>query len=404
MEHSFWDHNSLLPDSSTHQKISDLIHQLLVSVRMRLNMEVAFVSHFVDGRRVFEFIDAQHGAEFIHVGDSDPLELSFCKRIADGRMPQLVCDARQEPAVNDLAVTHTLPVGAHISVPILLSDGSVYGTFCAFSRLPNFDLLQHDLDVFKVFADMVATLIESHHMARNHLNLLRKKINDIIQDDRLGLHFQPIVSLRDHSYRGFESLARVASIDWAPDVLFRESLSVDLSEKLNERVVVQAKKALPSLPPGCYLSINITPDYILSPSFYAVLCRLPAKRIVLEITEHAAIADYQLIETALLPLRKQGMKIAIDDAGAGFSSFRHILAIHPDIVKIDRSLIENIDSDNQKQALTSAFIGFAAASHFDLVAEGVETLAECQMLEKLGIDYAQGFYFARPCALESLPH
>jgi EAL domain-containing protein (putative c-di-GMP-specific phosphodiesterase class I) len=121
---------------------------------------------------------------------------------------------------------------------------------------------------------------------------------------------------------------------------------------------------------------------------------------VLEITEHAAIRCYPDVLTAMQPLRDKGLRIAVDDAGAGYSSFRHILTLSPDIIKLDMSIVRNIDSDRSRKALAAALMGFARATGSKVVAEGVETLSELSVLRELGVDKAQGHLLAKPTPLD----
>ncbi len=125
--------------------VPDLLIRTLGSIRSQLGMELAFVSEFTGGRRVFRYVDSGTSELQINAGDSDPLDDSFCLRIADGRLPELIHDACQNAEALKLPVTQALPVGAHLSVPIRLMDGHVFGTLCCFSRRPDQTLQDHDL-------------------------------------------------------------------------------------------------------------------------------------------------------------------------------------------------------------------------------------------------------------------
>jgi EAL domain-containing protein (putative c-di-GMP-specific phosphodiesterase class I) len=117
---------------------------------------------------------------------------------------------------------------------------------------------------------------------------------------------------------------------------------------------------------------------------------------VAEVTEHARISDYGKLDRALAPLRRRGMRLAVDDAGAGFASLRHILRLNPDFIKLDRTLIDQIDRDRSKQALAAGLISFADKSGATIIAEGIERAAEVKTLVDLGVSYGQGYYLARP--------
>ena len=123
---------------------------------------------------------------------------------------------------------------------------------------------------------------------------------------------------------------------------------------------------------------------------------MPLERIVVEMTEHAPVGDYDGLNTALQPLRDAGARVAVDDAGAGFASLRHILLLAPDIIKLDISLTRGIDSDRSRRALSYALVAFARETQTTIVAEGIETEAELRALRDIGVTHGQGFLLARP--------
>lgn len=123
------------------------------------------------------------------------------------------------------------------------------------------------------------------------------------------------------------------------------------------------------------------------------------ERIVIEVTEHARITDYAQISGALNPLRRHGLRLAVDDAGSGYASFRHILKLKPDIIKMDSTLIHQIDSDTGSRALGAAIVRFAEETNCTVVAEGVETDAELMVLRSLNVRHAQGYLLGRPMPL-----
>ena len=119
-------------------------------------------------------------------------------------------------------------------------------------------------------------------------------------------------------------------------------------------------------------------------------------RLVAEVTEHAAVSGYEDIRAALLPHRELGLKLAVDDTGAGYSSFAHVLRLRPDIIKLDRSLLADIDHDAARRAFVTAIVLMALELDATVTAEGVETAAELDTLRSLGVDTVQGYLLARP--------
>lgn len=139
--------------------IARVVHEVLSLVREHLGMDVAFVSQFVQGQRVFRAVDQSAARPVLSVGHSDPLEQSFCQRIIDGRLPQLVADVAALPNAGDLPRVD-FPIGAHLSTPVVLRDGAVYGTLCCFSFAPNDALTQRDLKRLVMAAELAARLVD----------------------------------------------------------------------------------------------------------------------------------------------------------------------------------------------------------------------------------------------------
>ena len=138
--------------------LDDTVPELLHAMRQRMAMDVVFVSEFVDGQRMFRFVDAAPDAPAIRAGDFSPLEESVCQRVVEGRVPELVrhLSALPREQVGELP----FPIGAHLSTPIVLADKRIYGTLCCFSTAPRPELVQADLDKLKMCATLVARKVD----------------------------------------------------------------------------------------------------------------------------------------------------------------------------------------------------------------------------------------------------
>jgi EAL domain-containing protein (putative c-di-GMP-specific phosphodiesterase class I)/CheY-like chemotaxis protein len=211
-----------------------------------------------------------------------------------------------------------------------------------------------------------------------------------------GIHpvYQPIVDLAKGRITGVEALARFDTgmpLQW-----FEEAADVGLREELESSALAVALAGLPALPPEAYLSLNLSPSTLLRRDVARLLGAVPLERIVIEMTEHAPVGDYDALNRALEPLRHAGVRVAVDDAGAGFASLRHILLLVPDIIKLDISLTRGIDADRPRRALSCALVAFARETSTTIVAEGIETDAELRTLKEIGVAEGQGFLIARP--------
>jgi EAL domain-containing protein (putative c-di-GMP-specific phosphodiesterase class I)/PAS domain-containing protein len=233
------------------------------------------------------------------------------------------------------------------------------------------------------------------------LSRLRREILAVLDSEALTIVLQPIVNLSTGKVSGVEALARFDGQPVRPpDAWFRLAGEAGLAEPLELLALRAAIARLPELPERMFLSVNVSAATLLRPGFAALMTRgdVPLRRIMLEITEHESIDEYADIATVLDPLRAQGLRLAVDDAGAGFASFRHVVQLRPDQIKLDRDLVSGIDGDPARRALASAVVVFALEVGAGVIAEGVETEAELDVCQSLAIDSAQGFYIAAPAS------
>ncbi|GIZ53372.1 sensor domain-containing phosphodiesterase [Noviherbaspirillum aridicola] len=396
--------SDLLLDSvaDTGNNTDEALRQLLQAIRQHLGMDVAFVSRFTDDQRVFREVDPPGPDNPVQAGAGGPLEESYCLRVVDGRIPELINDARRNPVTAALPVTHALPVGAHASVPVRLDDGRVYGTFCCFSYTPDPTLDERDMAMMRVFADVAARLISSEERAAADHRRQEAQIREVLQDDRHRILYQPIFDMEANGVIGFEALSRFhAEPRLSPDRWFSLAHEVGLGFELEARAIHRALEGLDSLRDDVFVSVNMSPEHILSGALTGIFDGYALNRVVLEITEHAFVDHYEDLGRLMQPLRERGMQVAVDDAGAGYASFRHILNLDPDRIKLDMSLTRNIDTDRSRRALTAAFARFAGETGISLVAEGVETPGEAATLSELGVHKLQGYYIARPLEIGS---
>ena len=163
-----------------------------------------------------------------------------------------------------------------------------------------------------------------------------------------------------------------------------------------------ATEAFNALPTDVYVAVNVSPAVASMPQLRRHLRGVPVERLVFEITEHDEVDDYEQLDRALRPLRRRGLRLAVDDAGAGFASLRHILRINPEIIKLDRSLVRDIHRDAGLRALSYSIAAFGAAVEARVVAEGIEREGELNMLRFLGVEFGQGYLLREPVALEEL--
>ena len=224
-----------------------------------------------------------------------------------------------------------------------------------------------------------------------------QRIQQVLKEGLITMVFQPIIDLQTGHVRGVESLARLtAEPKRTPDLWFIEATNVGLGVDLELRAIREALAQLDMLPAPVYMSINASPATAAAPALAEALEGLPLDRIVLEVTEHDAVTDYEALIDSLKELRAAGLRLAVDDMGSGYANLRHILRLAPDIIKLDVELTRGIHEDTPKRALASSFANFAREIGAKIVAEGMEIKAEYETLKELGVQLGQGYYLARP--------
>lgn len=377
------------------------LKRTLEAVRQHLGMQVAYVSEFTGGRTVFREVDAPGLEALVKVGDSQSLEDVYCGHILEGRLPELIPDTSLEPLAKAMPITAAANIGSHISVPIRLPDGRTYGMFCCIGFEANPSLNARDLQTMRAFADLAAFEINRDLVIAEADKQKRERIDGVIGQGQFAIVYQPIWDIRSRQAVGFECLTRFSGMpSRPPNEWFGEAAEVGLGTKLELAAIRAAVGALGSLPERLHLAMNASVGTITNREFADVMEDLPPERIVIEITEHTDVDDYEHLLRALLPLRQRGFRLAVDDAGAGYSSLRHILNLQPDFIKLDMDLIRHIDVDPARRALASALIGFARDTGSVIIAEGVETASEFATLQHLGVEQVQGYFLGRPMPLE----
>jgi PAS domain S-box-containing protein len=247
------------------------------------------------------------------------------------------------------------------------------------------------------FAVACRTLLGGPMASRRSEAVARRRIASIVAETAFRPVFQPIVDMASGRPIGFEALTRFED-GTPPDATFNEAVAVGLGHDLEEATLAMAIEASWDLPAGPWLSLNVSAAFVLDGDRLATIMRKRTRPIILEVTEHVAIDDYEAVRVAIAALGPD-VRIAVDDAGAGVANFTHIVNLRPDFVKIDASLIRDVNADLTRQALIVGLLHFARATNCWIIAEGVETEAERVTLGDLDIAFGQGYLFGRPAAV-----
>ena len=257
------------------------------------------------------------------------------------------------------------------------------------------DLLAATIDYAAVATALLAPSLE----VRGRQASERRGLEGILADHAFRPVFQPLVDLSSRDVLGFEALTRFAD-GTRPDLRFRAATELGMGREFEEQTIGEILNAAARLPSDAWLCINVTPELILQPRWLELLFSGRPHRFVVELTEHAPIDDYQGLRLALRTL-PAGVSVAVDDAGAGYASLRHIYELRPQFVKLDMALVRDIDRDPVRQALVAGLVHFAEDTGSRLIAEGIESEREASVMRRLNVGIGQGYLFGEPAEAEA---
>ena len=325
-----------------------------------------------------------------------PFACGLRQRATDGPWVEDITARRTEPGYRRLAANGLRQLAF---VPIEQQDG-VAALLVAGTASVELDLRER-LHTLGEFAAHASALIGPALRARSERELLRDRIRDTIDRAAFSAVFQPIVDLETRAVLGYEALTRFDD-GTPPDRMFADATACGMSVALETATLRAAMTASAPLPANRFIDLNVSPELVLAEEPLRSQLRDWGFNVVLEITEHVAIDDYPALRAAFASLGDT-IQVAVDDAGAGYASLRHITELRPQFVKLDRGLIVGIDGDLIRQALITGMVHFTDGVGSMLIAEGVETEAERTTLRALGVRAAQGYLFARPQPADQVP-
>lgn len=353
---------------------------------------VMIVAIDAGGRAVPLAFDGDHDVQIgVNRALPEPLVEQWRERV--GRRPWV---GPWSPALG--AILRRVPADVPTAMAVLPMSSSqgMLGALVALTSIHDgIEYLTTRLPVLTSFGAVASALLAPGIIERQRRGATRAEIESVLIDRTFSPVFQPIVELSTGRVIGYEALTRFA--DGArPDRRFADATAVGLGIELEALTLTAALGEAEHLPQEPWLSLNVSPEFLVDPVRpKAVLAKRGSRSIVLEITEHVAIEDYARFRAAVETLGSS-VGIAVDDAGAGYASFRHILELRPDYVKLDIGLVREIDRDDVRQALVAGIVYFAERTGCRLIAEGVETEGERARLHRLGVEFGQGYLLARP--------
>lgn len=348
------------------------VQRVLRYVRTHLRMDVAWVARCTSAGQVVEMVDG--------AGERFGLRLG---------------------ALLPAAIPATCRARAHAVAPLRHCDGHLYGQLGCLSEESRPALRARDDEFLLLAAALLAPNLDAQARWREERAGIGARTQAILDSGGPEIVFQPIARLAESSLFAFEALARFpgAAGPDTTDQWFTEAEQVSLRTDLEVAAVRSALTALDWLDPQIRIAVNSCPAALQHPAMVDELLRHDLGRVIIEITEHDQVADYDLLRRSCDRLRELGAIIALDDAGSGYAGLQHLVDTRPDIIKLDRSLIHDIDTDPGRAALACGLLTFARATNATVLAEGIETAAELRTLTRLGIPLGQGHHLGRPSPL-----
>jgi EAL domain-containing protein (putative c-di-GMP-specific phosphodiesterase class I)/CheY-like chemotaxis protein len=374
-------------DGSPELRTRSLVEELIPTLGLDGLAVVAFGS---DGRAIPLAIEGSW-AEFGRLGRVGiPVEQGLARtlrtRAAEGPWVQgLPPSGQHEAPLNGRDVA---------CVPLPGRDGPLGLAFFSVPATGQGGSLARRLPVFLDVADVAAMLLGPDLEVDEDRRRARASLEAVIAGQAFTPHFQPLVSLVDSAVVGYEALTRFAD-GTRPDVRFAEAARLGLGLDLELATVGAALQAAASLPSGAFLALNVSPSLVLAATRLGPALAGRRRHLVLELTEHAPVDDYEALRAAIERIDPP-VQVAVDDAGSGYASLRHILALRPAYVKLDMSWVRGIEADPARQALVAGLMHFAAEVGCQLIGEGIETEAERRTLRRLGVPLGQGYLLGCP--------
>jgi EAL domain-containing protein (putative c-di-GMP-specific phosphodiesterase class I) len=376
---------------------SAALRRTLRLVREHLDMDIALLAH--TGRPTtpatstsIQVADGDGVPFGIREGAASTPVARFVERFLSGELPAVVGDA----ADLDPEVADTMHMGAYAAVAVAGPDTRPYGLLAALSARPHPGLRHRDADTLRLFSEMQTETIAAYESRHGIAETFLRQAEAMLNAGGIRTALQPILDLSLGRPMAQEALSRFPTDAYNTQEWFTEAWRAGCGLELELDAISSALRLLPTIAKPQRLSINASPELITSGRLEEILADQPLHRLIIEITEHNLAESIEALNDRVAALQRGGAWVAIDDAGTGYSSLSQILRLGPDIIKLDRTLVTDVDTDPMKRALANAFVTFTSQAKVGLVAEGVETEAELRTLEELGVPFAQGYYLARP--------
>ena len=364
------------------------VRQLLDAARARLHTDVAYLSEFTADAQVVTTVVGDGSAVAIRPGTAAPIEDTYCIRVLAGQLPPVVAAAGRDPRTRELRPTTELGIGSYVGAPVRSPGGDrTVGMLCCVGRDANPTLDAESARFVEFLAELVGQHLGSERAEEAPASFVPGA-------GEISAVFQPVVDLRTEEVVGYEALSRFPG--GQPGRVFADAARSGHGVELELLALRTALAAAGNRPLDVPVAVNLSPEALTDREVLGLVLDAADRRIAVEVTEHRRVDDYPALLTARRELRLAGIPVAVDDAGAGYSSLQHVLKLEPEVIKLDAALVTGVDHDPAKQALIGAMQAFAGDVGATVVAEGVEAEGEHRALVERGVSCGQGWLFGRP--------
>lgn len=348
----------------------------------RFEGDVCRVRHVAVGSRVGTRADFPH-----------PRRDCLCERVD----PELVLpDATADAHVARLSQDWRVQIGSLAAIRLCHPDGRPWGVLTVSSREPRPGLDARALERLRAVADTLMDVLLVEEAVEPGGDIF-DEVHEVVASGRLEIVLQPVVHLRSGCVVAHEALTRFPHSDKPTWAWFQDASHGGVGPVLERATVERALELLPRV--SGRLSVNLSSETLLQRSFAGWAEGLPWHRVVVEITEQQPVEDYERLAVVLDDLRSRGALVAVDDTGSGYSSLRHAIAVSPDLVKLDLSLVQGVHADPAKQAVVAAVCSLATGMGARVIGEGIETREDLDCLVSLGVQLGQGYLLGRPAVV-----
>jgi EAL domain-containing protein (putative c-di-GMP-specific phosphodiesterase class I) len=376
------------------------VMRVLRLARTHLGMDLALLAAFTEDDEMVGVLDGKAVTPALRREKELPVDRRRCELLLDGKVPALVADASRQRPRTSLGPG----VAAYVAAPVQLPGGTTFGILCCLARGRRPSLDDGSLRVIRLLAELAAQAISQDDLTLQKRLEMTESTLGAIRDDGIRMVFQPVFRLQTGETVGFEALARFPSeVRRPPRSWFWVARQVGLAVDLEVTALRKALQFLDRIPEPLYLSVNLFSETLLSMDLTGVFRDVPPGRVVLELAEHERLADSRSLIESVDRLRRLGARFAVDDAGSGFSSLRHVLRIQPELLKLDINLTHQVDRDPMQKMLVSSLASFAAEAGMVPSAEGIESGPQLEALREIGVVYGQGHLLGRPEPVPRIP-